>query len=135
MSIRPPDADIADAAQPEAVRAAGYRPFATLLAAGWLLSNLGYYTADLPLRFLLKDDLKLDAQMVALFFAIGNFTNYIKPLAGVLTDAVPIFGTRRRHYLLISLFACGVLWFVLGLVPRTYLILLITYAIMYVSVV
>src|SRR5688500_9996474 len=86
-----------------------YRRFARLVGMGWLFTILGYGIADLPLRFLLKDDLRMGPEAVALFLAIGHFTNYIKPLAGVLTDAVPIFGTRRRHYLLLSLFACGLL--------------------------
>ena len=116
-------------------REAEYRQFARLLACGWLFTILGYGIADLPLRFLLKDRLHLGADAVALFFAIGHFTNYIKPLAGVLTDAVPLFGTRRRHYLLISLAACGLLWLALGVIPLTYLALLITYSIMYVAVV
>ena len=102
---------------------------------GWLFTVLGYQIADLPLRFLLKDNLRLGAESVALFFAIGHFSNYVKPLAGVLTDAVPIRGTRRRWYLLIGLFACATGWLILGLVPRTYLSLLITYTVMYITVV
>ena len=56
-----------------------------LIGAGWLGTNLGYSIADLPLRFLLKDQLHLQATGVAAFFAIAHFTNYIKPLAGILT--------------------------------------------------
>ncbi len=31
---------------------------------------------------------------------------------------MPLFGTRRRHYLLLS--AAGVLWLLLGIVPKTF---------------
>lgn len=112
-----------------------YRRFWLLIGAGWLGTNLGYAMYDLPLRFLLKDQLKLDAAAIAAFFAIGHFTNYVKPLAGIFADAVPIFGTRRRHYLLISLTVCGVMWLLLSLVPRTYGAMLLSYSLMYISVV
>src|SRR5919199_488911 len=112
-----------------------YWRFWWLIGAGWLGTNLGYSIYDLPLRFLLKNQLLLDAGAVSLFFAIGHFTNYVKPLAGIFTDAVPLFGTRRRHYLLISLSVCGVMWLLLSLVPHTYVAMLATYALMYISVV
>lgn len=111
------------------------RRLSLLIALGWLGTNLALCVADLPLKFLLKDELRLTPAAVALFFAIGNFTNYIKPVAGVLTDSVPFFGTRRRHYLLLGIGGGGVLWLLLGSVPHTYAWLLVTYAIFYVLVV
>src|SRR5689334_426323 len=78
-----------------------------VLLLGWLGTNLGYSIADLPFRFLLKDRLHLSASQMSGFMALAIFTNYIKPLAGILTDSVPLFGTRRRHYLLFSLGLCG----------------------------
>src|SRR5205814_625363 len=104
--------------------AVGLRAFALLVGAGWLSTNLGYSIADLPLKFLLKDQLLLTPAAVSAFFAISQFTNYIKPLAGILTDALPFLGTRRRHYLLFSLAICGLMWLVLPFVPRTYGLLL-----------
>src|SRR5436309_15777240 len=109
--------------------------FWLLIGAGWLGTNLGYSIADLPLKFVLMEQVRLDAAAVSFFFAATQFTNYIKPLAGILTDALPIFGTRRRHYLVISLTACGLMWFVLGVVPRTYLALFLTYAFLHIFIV
>src|SRR5205807_4002273 len=111
--------------------APGFRQMALLLAVGWALTNIAYAVYDLPLKFVLKDELHLDAQKISLFFALEVFSNYVKPLAGILTDSVPLFGTRRRHYLLFSLFLCGTGWLVLGIVPRRYSVMLITFAITY----
>ncbi len=108
---------------------------ALLMGLGWLGTNLGIAIADLPMRFLLKDQLHCTAVAVSAFFALGAFTNYIKPLAGLLVDSVPLFGTRRRWYLIGSLLASGILWLLLALVPRTYNILLITYAALYLTIV
>lgn len=117
---------------PERARPApGFGQMALLLALGWALTNIAYAIYDLPLKFVLKDELRLNAQQISAFFALGVFTNYIKPLAGILVDSVPLFGTRRRWYLLGSLFLCGVGWLVLGVVPRRYGIMLGVFAVTY----
>jgi Na+/melibiose symporter-like transporter len=108
---------------------------ALVIAIGWLATNLGLQIATLPLKFVLKDEVHLSAAVLSSFFAIGNFSNYVKPLAGVMTDSIPLCGTRRRHYLLFSLLATGVFWILLSLVPRTYSWMLPVYAVMYVGVV
>ena len=112
----------------------GFQQMATLLALGWALTNIAYALYDLPLKFVLKEQLHLDARQISTFFALGVFSNYIKPLAGVLTDSVPLFGTRRRWYLLGSLTLCGLGWLVLGLVPKRYGPMLVTFAITYTMV-
>lgn len=106
-----------------------------LLALGWLGTNLGYSIADLPFKFLLKEQLHLSPPEISAFMALGIFTNYVKPFAGILTDSFPLFGTRRRHYLLISLTGCGLGWLLLSLVPLKYSALLVTYMLMYSMVV
>lgn len=100
---------------------------ALLIGVGWLGTALAMGIADLPLRYLLKDHLGLPPHATAWFFAAGNFPIYIKPLAGILSDGVPLLGTRRKHYLLLSLLAGGALWLLLGLVPRAFESLLWTF--------
>src|SRR5207248_233797 len=107
---------------------------AMVLMLGWLATNFALSIADLPLKFLLKDKLGLSPPLIAAFFAIGNFTNYIKPVAGVLTDGIPLMGTRRLHYLLLGVGGGGLFWLLLGVVPSTYSSLLITYSIFYITV-
>src|SRR5262245_17671852 len=102
---------------PEAERRR-FRGFALLVGAGWLSTNVGYSIADLPMRFTLIEHMHLGPKAVASFFFWTQATNYIKPLAGTLTDYVPLFGTRRRWYLLLSLLACGSMWLLLGIVPQ-----------------
>ncbi len=114
--------------------APGLRQMALLLAVGWALTNIAYAIYDLPLKFVLKGELHLNPQKISAFFALGVFSNYVKPLAGILTDSVPLFGTRRRYYLLISLFLCGTGWLVLGIIPRQYTVMLVTFAITYTMV-
>ncbi|HYZ24974.1 MAG TPA: MFS transporter [Rhodopila sp.] len=76
--------------------------------------------ARLPLQNLLKNDLHLDRASNAAFFFWAGLAWYVKPLAGVLTDAFPLFGSRRKAYLLIGATLATLAWFAMGLTPRDY---------------
>ena len=79
----------------------------------------------LPLQNVLKNKLGVKAgEMASFFFYCGVFW-YIKPLAGILTDAFPLLGTRRRHYVLFSSALAAAGWVALGFVPATYNALLL----------
>src|SRR5205807_9166707 len=106
--------------QSEAQTRRDFRGFWFLIGAGWLSTNVGYALSEIPMRTVLMERMHLGSASAAAFFALTQCTNYIKPIAGVFTDYIPLFGTRRRHYLLISLTACGIMWLVLGVVPKTW---------------
>ena len=46
----------------------------------------------------------------SLFFAIAAVPWYFKIVVGLLSDSIPLFGTRWRHYLLVSATLAGALW-------------------------
>ena len=77
---------------------------------------LGLY----PFRFLLKDKLGEGPLRVALFMQLAAMPWNLKIIAGIVSDAVPIFGTRRRHYLIFSSLAAGLLWLAVAVVPPRY---------------
>ena len=79
----------------------------------------------LPFRLLLKNDLHLNAQAVATFTLFATFAWNVKPIAGILSDAFPLFGTRRRHYMLLGAGLSALCWFLMGVVPKTYTPLLL----------
>jgi MFS family permease len=87
--------------------------FATTLPQPQLLGKL-------PLQNLLKNHLHVKPSEMADFFFWCGLAWYFKPFAGILTDAFPLFKTRRRWYLLISCVLATLSWVALGLVPRTY---------------
>ena len=43
---------------------------------------------------------------------------YFKPFAGILTDAFPLFGSRRRSYLLVSTGLAVAAWALLIFTPH-----------------
>lgn len=56
----------------------------------------------LAVSFFLKDDLGLSPAQVSALMGIATLPWVIKPIYGFLSDSLPIFGFRRRSYLLIA---------------------------------
>jgi predicted MFS family arabinose efflux permease len=87
--------------------------FATTMAQPQVLGRL-------PLQFLLKNEIHVTREQMAEFFFWCGLAWYLKPFAGILTDAFPFFGTRRRHYLLFSSALAALCWIGMAFLPHTY---------------
>jgi predicted MFS family arabinose efflux permease len=74
--------------------------------------------ATQPLFFLLKDELRLSAGETATFLALVGIAWAVKPLYGLVSDLLPLFGYRRRSYLLLMSGLAALGWLVLGLLPE-----------------
>lgn len=74
--------------------------FAAIYFAQGMSGNPGIF--NISLQFLLKDKLLLTAAQMAYFFAIMKFAWNIKPAYGIISDFVPIFGYRRKSYLMLT---------------------------------
>ncbi len=70
---------------------------------------------DLPTTYLLKTVLKLTAAQASYFGAISILGWAIKPLWGFISDAFPLFGSRRKSYLILVSLLASVCWLVLAL--------------------
>ncbi len=68
----------------------------------------------LTVTFLLKDVLKMTASAAAYFGAATLIGWAIKPLWGIISDSLPIFGYRRKSYLLLTALLAALIWFSLG---------------------
>lgn len=60
-----------------------------------------WYLPNLSITFLLKDTFGLSAAETATFFLITVIPWLLKPLYGLLSDFVPLFGRRRKSYFLL----------------------------------
>lgn len=75
--------------------------------------------ARLAVSFFLKDDLSLSPAQVAALMGLSALPWVTKPLFGFLSDGLPIFGYRRRPYLVLSgILGCGA-WFAMATVVNT----------------
>jgi folate/biopterin transporter len=98
----------AAAVAPSAPRAALAAVALVYLVQGLLgLSRLAVFV-------LFKDEMNLDPATVALLTGASAAPWVIKPLYGFLSDAIPLFGYRRRSYLAICGAASAASWAALG---------------------
>ncbi len=108
-------------AAPGAPPAPSPRALITVISAGIFVTGfalpktLGY----LPFSLLFKNQLHLSALAVSQFWALSLLVWYAKPLVGFVCDAYPLFGTRRRGYLLVGTAVAGAAWLAFLVVPRS----------------
>jgi folate/biopterin transporter len=75
--------------------------------------------ARLAVSFFLKDDLGLAPAEVSALFGIVALPWMVKPLFGFISDGFPLFGYRRRSYLILSGVLGALSWVALATVVHT----------------
>jgi folate/biopterin transporter len=75
--------------------------------------------ARLAISFFLKDELGLDPAQMAALLGISAFPWVIKPLFGFLSDGLPLFGYRRRSYLIFSGILGALAWLALATIVHS----------------
>ncbi|NMG18580.1 folate/biopterin family MFS transporter [Brasilonema bromeliae] len=98
----------------------GYEPTPELLgilSVYFVQGILGL--ARLAVSFFLKDELLLTPAQVAALFGVVFLPWTLKPLFGFLSDGLPIFGYRRRPYLVISGILGAISWISLATIVHT----------------
>ena len=95
---------------------------AIIIVAGVLATTLAQpqVLARLPLQNLLKNELHLDRSSNSAFFFWAGLAWYLKPFAGIVTDAFPLFGNRRKSYILLSATFAALAWLGLTVTPHAY---------------
>lgn len=98
------------------------RHAAFVIVAGILATTLAQpqMLGRLPIQNLLKNELHVDRAANAAFFFWAGLAWYFKPFAGIFTDAFPVFGSRRRSYILVSTVLAAIAWFALTVTPHEY---------------
>ena len=115
----------ADAAASRPANAEEYRT-AIVVGTGIFATTLAQLEVlDLPFRQLLQTRFEASPQQTALFFAAAGAPWFLKPIAGLLSDSVPLFGTHRRHYLMLCAALAAVFWVALGPLSHSYVLLLV----------
>src|ERR1019366_6201133 len=93
-----------------------------MIVAGVLATTLAQpqVLGRIPLQNLLKNELHAGRAANAAFFFWAGLAWYFKPFAGIFTDAFPIFGSRRKSYILISTTLAVLAWIGLSVTPHEY---------------
>jgi MFS family permease len=117
--------------EPEPIAAVGLSPAgksfgfgraAMLVAVGIFSTTFAQSSllAHLPLQNLLKNDLHESRSASAIFFFLTQLPWYFKPLVGILTDAFPILGSRRKSYILLGAILGSLAWMLIWVTPYRY---------------
>ena len=69
---------------------------------------------NLSINFILKDQLKLGPSQMAYYQAVTLLAWVVKPLWGFISDSFPLFGTKRKSYLLLTSGLAAASWILLG---------------------
>jgi hypothetical protein len=117
-----PDAIMAQPTHPEPSPDRTLTYAAIIIVAGVLATTLAQTSvlARLPLQNLLKNELQVDRSSNAAFFFWAGLAWYLKPFAGIVTDAFPLFGSRRKSYILLSAALTALAWLALMVTPHAY---------------
>ena len=101
------------------------RQYSVLVAGGAFATTFAQMRilAKFPVTFLLKDHFHMKQEQVAVFFFWSTFAWNVKPLAGLLADAFPLFGTRRRYYMMLGAAFAGLFWIIMGTAADNYTLL------------
>jgi MFS-type transporter involved in bile tolerance (Atg22 family) len=77
--------------------------------------SLGFSSfPTLSINYFFKDVLKLDPTELSLFNSVINFVWILKPIFGFICDSYPLFGSRRRSYLILFSLVGALGWILLG---------------------
>ena len=74
----------------------------------------------IPLQNLLKNELHVDRAANAAFFFWMGLAWYFKPFFGIVTDAFPLFGSRRKSYMILGATLATLSWAMLHFTPHQY---------------
>lgn len=77
------------------------RRLALIFAIVYFAQGMWYLPA-LSITFLLKENFGLNAAQTATFFSITTIPWLIKPVYGLISDFVPLFGQRRKSYFILT---------------------------------
>ncbi len=80
----------------------------------------------LAVSYLLKDVLKMTASQASYFGAVTLLGWVIKPLWGMISDALPLFGYRRKSYLILTSLIASAIWLTLGQIENYTIVFLLT---------
>ena len=74
-----------------------------------------WYLPNLSITFLLKETLGLSAAQTATFFTITTIPWLVKPVYGLTSDFLPLFGRRRQSYFLLTTGLAAAMGLTLGM--------------------
>ena len=88
------------------------KSYVFVVVATWIMFVEGMGgIASLAISYYFKDDMKVDPATLSTIQSIAAFPWCLKPVFGFISDGFPIFGYRRKPYIMLGGFIGALSWF------------------------
>lgn len=84
----------------------------------YLLLGFNFQFPSVAMRYWLMEDVKVSPAQMAAIFGVVAIPWCMKPIYGFISDSYPLFGLRRRPYMIIMSYMSSVMWIILPFVPH-----------------
>lgn len=84
----------------------------------YLLLGFGFQFTSVAMRYWMMDTVRVSPAQMTAIFGVVSIPWCLKPVYGFISDSYPIFGYRRRSYMVIFAFMSAYMWILLPFVPH-----------------
>jgi len=80
--------------------------------------GFGFQFTSVAMRYWMMDDVRVSPAQMAAIFGVVSIPWCMKPVYGFISDSYPLFGYRRRPYMIIFAFLSSYMWILLPFVAH-----------------
>jgi folate/biopterin transporter len=84
----------------------------------YLLLGFNFAFPSVAMRYWLMETVKVSPAQMAAIFGVISVPWCMKPLFGFISDSNPIFGYRRKPYMILSAYVASLMWIILPFCPH-----------------
>lgn len=84
----------------------------------YLLLGFNFQFPSVAMRYWMMEDVKVSPAQMAAIFGVVAIPWCMKPIYGFISDSYPLFGLRRRPYMIIMSYVSCFMWILLPFVPH-----------------
>ena len=84
----------------------------------YLLLGFNFAFPSVAMRYWLMETVKVSPAQMAAIFGVISVPWCMKPLFGFISDSNPIFGYRRKPYMILSAYVASFMWIILPFCPH-----------------
>ena len=80
--------------------------------------GFSFQFTSVGMRYWMMDDVKVSPAQMSAIFGVVSIPWCMKPIYGFISDSYPLYGYRRRPYMIIFAFVASYMWILLPFVPH-----------------
>ena len=97
------------------------------LLSFYLLLGFCFQFPSVAMRYWMMENVQVSPAQMSAIFGVVAIPWCLKPIYGFISDSYPIYGLRRRPYMVIMSFATCFMWILLPFVPHDEFLITLVY--------